>query len=65
MSLSLDPMNGLALDLRAMLQEFIHKDYTGALDDLRKLKEHTVYKKPGLNEVCADCLPATHNGMFV
>ena len=52
MGLTLDPMNGLALDLRAMLQEFIHKDYIGALEDLRRLKEHPVYKKPGLDEVC-------------
>lgn len=51
MSLALDPTNGLALDLRAMLQEFIHKDYAGALEDLRTLKKHQVYKKPGLDEV--------------
>ena len=52
MGLILDPMNGLALDLRAMLQEFIRKDYVGALEDLQRLKEHPMYKKPGLDEVC-------------
>lgn len=52
MSLALDPQNGLALDLRAMLQEFIHKDYAGALEDLQMLQHHSVYKKPGLDEVC-------------